>query len=170
MGDQFFMKDTDGPSGLENLTYALCYEKMHLIAWAMHVHRCKPAWIRVWSEHRTACFRTESSCEEHCSLWCTDQRGGTGSGNATPWVTADSNWRTWLLAGAGQADGNTQNGITERKKRTHPIIDVYLLSYKLICMWGFSSSLSLYAIRLWCRKIYVHAPLALVFSEKFRNG
>ena len=68
---------------------------------------------------------------------------GAGSGNATHWVTADSNWRTWLLAGAGQADGNTQNsplmGSLKEKVGQHPILESVLPSYKLICMSGFSS-------------------------------
>ena len=58
--------------------------------------------------------------------------------NATHWVTADSNWRTWLLAGAGQADGNTQNsplmGSLKEKVGQHPILESVLPSYKLICM------------------------------------
>ena len=60
----------------------------------------------------------ESSCEEHCSLWFTAH-----------WVTADSNWRTWLLAGAaGQADGNPQNSPlmgSLREKGQHPILEMY---------------------------------------------
>ena len=46
-----------------------------------------------------------------------------------PEVAADSNWRTWLLAGAGQADGNTQNsplmGSLREKGGQHPILEVY---------------------------------------------
>ena len=90
----------------------------------------------------------ESSCEEHCSPWFTAQREGAGSGNATHWVTADSNWRAWLLAGAawGRADWwqytkFSPHGITERKRRTASYSWRLLLSYKLICMWGFSSPL-----------------------------
>ena len=42
-----------------------------------------------------------------------------------------SNWRTWLLAGAGQADGNMQNcplmGLLRGKGGQHPIhISLYV--------------------------------------------
>ena len=57
------------------------------------------------------------------------ERGGrvAGSVGANPWVTTDSNCRTWLLA--GQADGNTQNSQS------------VLLAYQLVYIWAFSSPL-----------------------------
>ena len=86
--------------------------------------------------------------EEHCSLWFTAQRAGAGSGNATHWVTADGNWRTWLLAGAARGCAGwwqyakfSPRGITEGKRRTASYSWSVLLSYKLICMWGLSSPL-----------------------------
>ena len=90
----------------------------------------------------------ESSCVEHYSLWCTAQRGGDRKWAATRWVTADSSWRTWLLPGAARGwEGWWQyakfspHGLTERKKRTISYSWSVLLSYKLICMWAFSSPL-----------------------------
>ena len=93
----------------------------------------------------------ESWCVKHCSLWYTAQRVGDSKWAATQWVTVDSNWRTWLLAGAARAwAGSWQyakfspHRITERKRRTASYSWSVLLSYKLICMWAFSSPLIKY--------------------------
>ena len=92
----------------------------------------------------------ESWCVKHCSLWySTTQRVGDSKWAATQWVTVDSNWRTWLLAEATRAWAGwwqyakfSPHGITERKRRTASYSWSVLLSYKLLCMWAFSSPLS----------------------------
>ena len=79
---------------------------------------------------------------------------------ATRWVTADSSWRTWLLpraargrAGWWQYAKFSPHGITERKRRTASYSWSVLLSYKLICMWAFSSPLKFFKVPIpmkWC--------------------
>ena len=89
----------------------------------------------------------DSSWEEHCqqSMTHCSERRGQEVGNATPWFTADSNWRTWLLlrgwAGWWQYAKFSPHWITERKRRTSSYSWSVLLSNKLICMWAFSSPL-----------------------------
>ena len=91
-------------------------------------------------------LRREFVCRALQSMMHCSERRGQEVGNATHWVTADSNWRTWLLAGATRGWAGwwqyakfSPNGITEIKRRTASYSWSVLLSYKLICMWAFSS-------------------------------
>ena len=106
--------------------------------------------LPVWYSYKLLCnFWRELVCTvAYYSLWYTAQSWGTWSGLPPIWVTADSSWKTWLLPGAARGwlrllaiHKSSPHGITKRKRRTASYSWSVLLSYKLICMWAFSSPL-----------------------------
>ena len=126
---------------MKNNSTTLSFCTANCCSWFYHL----PVWYKFLCN-----FQREFVCRALQSMMhCSKRSKGTGSGHChSIWVTADTNWRTWLLPGAArgwagwwQYAKSSPHGITERKRRTASYSWSVLLSYKLRCMWAFSSPL-----------------------------